>query len=115
MTSSTQAPTPSPQKTLPPSPLPEVVEARRASVADLRAGEFQAWRHHPVSKVVLAYLADYRDSLARDAFSAFLAGGMTAMQESEARGRYLFADDVVRLEWGSVLRFYGMEAAIGEG
>lgn len=61
--------------------------------------------------MVLAFLEDYRDSLARDAFRAFLAGELSAVQESEARGRFLFADDMLQLEYGSLLRFYGLEVS----
>lgn len=115
MNSSTHPPPQNPLRTPPPSPPPELVESRRAALADLRAGEFLAWRHHPVSRAVLAYLADYRDSLARDAFQAFLTASLVPAQEGEARGRYLFADDMVNLQWASVLRFYGMEVPGDEG
>lgn len=61
-----------------------------------------------MTRVVLAYLADWRDGVAVHAFDHFKAGTLTALLEHEARGRYLCADDIVHLEWASVLKLYGL-------
>lgn len=75
---------------------------------DLQAVEFQAWRHHPVSKVVLQYIEDYNDAVYRTAFDAFVGGSLTGLMESEMRGRFLAWRDVSELRFESLLEFYGV-------
>ncbi len=75
----------------------------------MRPQEFQGWRHHPVSKVVLAFLEDYRDERLLEALQAFWDGQLGTLQEQELRGRARMADEIVALQWADVLRFYGVE------
>ena len=89
-------------------PPPEVVQLRQTLLRDLATSQFQAWRHHPVSRAVLQFLEDYRDSLRLAALDAFEGGELTAMQEHEARGRMLMCAEIVGLHWENVLLFYGI-------
>jgi len=64
-----------------------------------------------VTRAVLRFLEDYRDSLRLGALEAFEGGELTALQEHEARGRMLMCGELVGLQWEHVLLFYGLEAA----
>lgn len=111
MSSSTSPPSsPSPLR-IPRPPSPEQAQLRHALLRDLSQQAFQAWRHHPVSRLVLLYLADYRDRLDLLALEAFRGGALVALQEGEMRGRVLTLDELVRLEWPSVCEFYDFVAA----
>ena len=55
---------------------------------------------------MLTWLADYRDSLLRDALRAFLAGEMDKMMLDEFRGRALMCSELAVLEWANVLKWY---------
>ena len=90
-------------------PLPqESLEARLVTLRDLRAADLAAWRHHPVSRLVLRFLEDYRDHLLREAIGAWFAGNLTAMQEAEGRGRALMTDELVALSFADIQKFYGV-------
>lgn len=88
------------------APAEEMVSLRRQSLLDLSPQDFSLWKHHPVTQQILAWLADYRDSLLRDALRAFLAGDMDKMMLDEFRGRALMCSELAALEWGDVLRWY---------
>lgn len=77
-------------------------------VGQFRASEFQQWRHHPISQVVLAFLSDRRDDLYAQAFEAFLAGGLSALADGEYRGRYMACEELLNLQWRQVCDFYGV-------
>lgn len=64
-----------------------------------------------MSRVVLQFLADYRDQRLREAIGAWLGGSLTAAQEQEGRGRALLADELVALDWQHILLFYGATEA----
>lgn len=57
---------------------------------------------------MLTFLADYRDRLVGEAVDAFWGGGLTALQETEGRGRARFADELVELKIDDIARFYGV-------
>jgi hypothetical protein len=78
----------------------------------LRALEFQGWRHHPVSRLVLQFLEDYRDARLLEALDAFWSGTLGPLQEQELRGRARLADEIVALAWEDILRFYGAEPVV---
>lgn len=58
--------------------------------------------------MVLRFLEDYRDERLREAIDAFMAGGLTPLQEGEGRGRALLANELTVLTFEDVLRFYGV-------
>jgi hypothetical protein len=77
-------------------------------VGEFQASEFQLWRHHPITQVVLAFLSDRRDDLYAQAFAAFLVGGLASLGEAELRGRYLGCEELIELRWQQVCDFYGV-------
>ncbi|WP_231854157.1 co-chaperone GroES [Gluconacetobacter diazotrophicus] len=63
----------------------EAARARRLEVlGDLGEDSFRAWRHHPVSRAVLRFLEDYRDSVEQRMLGQWRAG--TANPGAGARG-----------------------------
>jgi hypothetical protein len=83
---------------------------RQASLLDLSEREFLQWRHHPVSKVVLAFLADRQKQLISAAVEGWLQSGKLVDEKAlEARGRVLELVDLVGLDWPSLEAFYGIE------
>lgn len=112
-------------ETQPEKPSPTLPPQRRTEEADrlechrelmqFQASDFQAWRHHPLTRVVLRFLRDYRDDCYVKAFDAFLAGGLTGIQEGELRGRYAACDEIVELDWQSLCAWYGYQPEATEG
>lgn len=63
---------------------------------------------------VLAWLADYRDSLLRDAVRAFMNGEMDQLMLNEHRGRARMCSELCVLSWEDVLRWYFGDAVPGK-
>lgn len=72
-------------------------------------GDFQSWKHHPVSKIYLQYLVDYRAILLRDLLGRWEAGELTLETEKEIRGRTLTLAELVELQFPSIQKFYQEE------
>lgn len=68
------------------------------------------WRHHPVTRAVLLFLMDYRDSVAQRMLEQWRAGTIVLAQEHEARGRAAVAAEIAELRWEAMMAFYGREA-----
>ena len=113
MTSSTSLPKWADPARIPPNP-PEYLAARLATLREIKPQDLAAWRHHPVSRLVLQFLADYRDELLRDAITSWFGGGLTATQEGEGRGRAMLAAELVEINYDQLLRFYGVQPAVEE-
>lgn len=79
------------------------------SVAALSDAQFRAWRHHPVSEVVLQYLRDYRAALLAEMQDRWLQGVTRIADEQEARGRALAVGELAELQLDAVRAFYGAE------
>ena len=80
------------------------------ALRDLSQREFLQWRHHPVSKVVLAFLADRAKQLTDSTVEGWLHSGKLVDDKAlEARGRILELADLVALDWPSLQFFYGIE------
>lgn len=71
--------------------------------------DFLGWKHNPVSKVVLQYLADYRQILLREVIGRFEQGTLLERTEQEIRGRCLTLKDLSELQFGSIQNFYREE------
>jgi hypothetical protein len=72
-------------------------------------GDFNAWKHHPVSKVYLRYLGDYRSMLLRELLGRWEAGKLELETEKEIRGRVMTLADLVELRFESIQKFYAEE------
>lgn len=78
----------------------------RPEVHGIRLEDFQQWRHHPVSKVVLQFLRDYRESMHRELLERWTAGSLVLADESEMRGRSATLQEFAELQFESMLNFY---------
>lgn len=72
----------------------------------LTDADFNVWKHHPVSKVYLKYLDDYRTMLLRDVLERWEAGSLTLDTEKEIRGRTVTLAELVELQFASIQTFY---------
>lgn len=79
------------------------------SIEGLTKDDFQVWKHHPVSKLYLKYLGDYRAMLLRELLERWEAGALTLDTEKEIRGRTLTLADLVDLQFASIEKFYSEE------
>lgn len=77
--------------------------------------DFQLWRHHPVSRVVIQYLNDYAVSLEREALERWRSGALRLIDEQEMRGRVLTCLEMADLSFESIRGFYEGEKAQEEG
>lgn len=60
-----------------------------------------------MTRVVLRFLADYRDQLYRDAFMRFIEGRLLDEEYQRFRGQFITANDVVDTNWDTICEFYG--------
>lgn len=77
-----------------------------ASLDGISEADFNVWKHHPVSKLYLAYLADYRAMLLRDLLARWESGALILETEKEIRGRTLTLAELVDLKFASIETFY---------
>lgn len=68
--------------------------------------DYQEWKHHPVSKVFLKYLADYREALLKTHVMEWEAGKLDEVRDLEMRGRVLTLADLTELQFASIEHFY---------
>ena len=80
----------------------------------ISAEDFSAWKHHPVSKVLLRYFADYRETLIKAHLDDWAAGKLDEVRDLEIRGRCLQLTDIVELSYESVRGFYHSPEQQGE-
>lgn len=76
--------------------------------------DYQLWRHHPVSKVFLQYIQDYRDTLKREAVDRWESGALKLVDEQEMRGRVLVCSEMADLSFESIRSFYEGEKTENE-
>ena len=94
---------PPPQLAEPADPLPQRLQAIR----EMDLVQFNLWRQHPVSKVVLGFLADYAEALATQATAQWIENGVPLEHQAEARGRILANREMVALRLTDIQAFYG--------
>ena len=89
---------------------------QRARVLDLSEQEYRQWRHHPMSEVLLQFLADRRAVLRADLADRFLSASLQTVNDPsalayaiETRGRVLESQDFGDMDWETVRMFYGIE------
>ena len=75
----------------------------------LTEADFQVWKHHPVTKVYLLYLGDYRAMLLRDLLERWEGGVLTLDTEKEIRGRTMTLAELGELQFASIQKFYAEE------
>lgn len=77
----------------------------------LTEADFQVWKHHPVSKLYLKYLGDYRAMLIRELLGRWEGGTLTLDTEKEIRGRTVTLAELAELQFASIQKFYEEENA----
>lgn len=68
--------------------------------------DYQTWRHHPVTKVYIEYLRDYRADLIEAAANQWLDGNLQIATADELRGRALAIGDMAELPFAAMIAFY---------
>ena len=94
-----------------PSPAPTAETKAEAPplLAELTPEQFQLWRRHPVSALLLErFLPDFRRALERDAVGGWLNNRLSLIAEQEVRGRLLAFNEIEQLSLGAMRVFYGL-------
>jgi uncharacterized phage-associated protein len=75
----------------------------------IREPDFQAWRHHPVSKLLFRYLNDFRDVAIQAHLEKWENGTDDAATENMRRGFVNALREIAELQFGAVEAFYQRE------
>lgn len=75
-------------------------------VSGIAEQDYQTWRHHPVTKVFIEYLRDYRADLIEAAAAQWLDGNLQIATADELRGRALAIGDIAELPFAAMIAFY---------
>lgn len=76
---------------------------------DISKADFQLWRHHPVSKVFLKYLADKRAFVERAAIDQWVAGSLSLVADQTIRGQIIELYEIENLPFEAIDNFYRSE------
>lgn len=68
--------------------------------------DYQSWRHHPVTKLLLQYIGDFRAALIADAMGQWESGALVLATEQEARARIVILRELGELPWSAIESFY---------
>lgn len=71
--------------------------------------DFQAWKHHPVTKCLHKYLVDYQAALCREGWAALKGGNLDPKFLTEIATRGKMSEEISELELESIEAFYGVE------
>lgn len=74
----------------------------------IREADFLGWKHHPVTKVYLRYLCDFRDQL-RQLQQKEIENSdepLPPKKQGEYKGRVLTLDELAAIEFRHLLEFY---------
>ena len=101
---------PPPPKADPPSPLPTDPQAPHHPASDISPQDWARWRHHPVTRVFLAFLADFHLKTGQTIPALVESGSLTKPEDlALLRGRLAVMREMHDLDLASVHRFYGIE------
>lgn len=73
---------------------------------DISESDFQIWKHHPVSKIFLRYLADKRAYLERAALDAWIAGSLSLQMDQTIRGQIIELFELEHISFEAIEAFY---------
>lgn len=79
------------------------------TVKHITESDFQIWRHHPVTKVVLGFLTDKTQFLERAALDQWLAGTLSLQADQTVRGQIIELNEVAEMPFGMLAEFYGTD------
>lgn len=72
----------------------------------ISAEDFNTWKHHPASKVVLQYLRDKRLFIERLALDQWIAGALTLTADQTMRGQIIELFEIENLPFEAIESFY---------
>ena len=69
--------------------------------------EFQEWKHHPVSKIVLQYIRDFKERAKLESLESWLNGDKSFADLSDGvRAQINILDEVENLQFEAIEEFY---------
>lgn len=72
--------------------------------------EFQQWRHHPVTRSFLLFLAQRAQALSKTALDLYMAGNLEAAEKHDPlRGRIAELEGLCEMKLSDIRRFYGVD------
>lgn len=71
--------------------------------------DFQGWRHHPITRCFLLFLAHRSQGLSRDAHEHYMAGTLEMAERQGLRGRIMELEELCSLKLGDIQQFYGVK------
>jgi hypothetical protein len=74
-------------------------------VLGMKESDFNAWKHHPITKAFRQYLSDYREALLKDHLARWEAGAIDSTDQ-EARGRAISLKEMAAIEFQHIALFY---------
>lgn len=83
----------------------------------LQEGDFQRWKHHPVTVLYVAYLRDYADQIRRAQIQNLehAVEPMPPLMQGELKGRINTLMELAAIEFTHLLEFYPPLEATEEG
>ena len=72
----------------------------------LKEADYADWKHHPVTKALLQYLADYRQTLRNVYLAEWEVGKEDPMRALELRGRIATLGEITQLSLADIETFY---------
>lgn len=86
----------------------DLPQYQNPQAAALREADFQQWRHNPITRSFLLFLAHRSDSLTKTAAQLYLAGSLEQADKQGLRGRILELEELCGLKLGDIHQFYGV-------
>jgi hypothetical protein len=77
-----------------------------AALQGITEQDYLLWRHHPVTRLLLSYLRDYRADLVLAAQERWLAGELALATEHEMKGRVNSLAELADLPFAAIATFY---------
>ncbi len=84
-------------------------DSKPLAVKGIAEADYQGWKHHPVSKVLLQYLRDYHLALKEEAWQCLLRGPAPAGYLEEISGRARAVAELYELPFEAIVAFYQEE------
>jgi len=84
-------------------------KSKQPQVDGFSEADYQGWRHHPVTKMFMKYVSDYRGDLVKQTVEAWEKRALNLTDEMELRGRALTLREITELPFEAILRFYDVE------
>lgn len=75
-------------------------------VQGITQADFDSWKHHPVSKVILRFYRDKKDIMEQAAIQQWIAGVMT-LGDQALRGQIIELDELSNMPFEALIEFYG--------